>query len=145
MKRNDRKKRGATIALSIMLLMIMGCSAHSPFTFKNTYQIERVSDHQYEPHTNKVLISWESLPPTAKYEIISYIDVGRVWYGSLRRVHVSMAYMARELGADAVIAVKTWYQPHFWWAWITPHGSGVAVKIIDPSSVDLKEVRGYWY
>jgi len=145
MKKNDVKLGSACIVLSVMLLLSMGCSAHSILIAKHTYQSMYVSHKTYAPHANKVLISEFTLPTTAKHEIISYLDVGKAWYGTLpQQVYVSMAYMAREIGADAVVSVKTWYQPAAF-AWITPHGSGVAIKIIDPSSIDLKEIPGYWY
>ena len=78
------------------------------------------------------------------FEIIASIEVGKVWYGSSKHILSSMAVRAREIGADAVIEVKTWRQPSGW-SWAAPHGSGKAIKILDPSSIDLSNFKGEWH
>ena len=126
------------------LLLLMSCSAHNPFIITNTTQAENVSNNKYAPHTNKVFITSESLPTTANFEIIASIEVGKVWYGSTKNISSSMAVRAREIGADAVIEVETWRQPSGW-SWAAPHGSGKAIKILDPASIDLSKLQGEWY
>ena len=127
-----------------VLLLLMSCSAHNPFIAKNTTQTENVSKNKYPPHTNKVFITSESLPTTANFEILTSIEVGKVWYGSSKNISTSMAMRAREIGADAVIEVETWRQPSGW-SWAAPHGSGKAIKILDPASIDLSKLQGEWY
>lgn len=56
---------------------------------------------------------------------------------------MQLAEGARELGADTVVEVKTWHQPAGW-SWSAPHGSGKAVKILEPASVDLSALPGDW-
>jgi uncharacterized protein YbjQ (UPF0145 family) len=69
--------------------------------------------------------------------------VGKNWYGSSDKVLQTLADAARQLGADAVVEVKTWHQASGF-AWSAPHGSGLAVKITDPSSIDLSALTGEW-
>lgn len=128
----------------IFLFYLMSCSAHSPMIIKNTIESQEVSINTYPTHTNKVLITSGSLPAASKYEIIALIEVGKVWYGSSKNVLSSMAERAREIGADAVIEVKTWRQPSGW-SWAAPHGSGKAIKLLDASSVDFSSIEGEWY
>lgn len=85
----------------------------------------------------------EALPDTARHEVLGELEVGRIWYGGQDKALVQPAEGARELGADAVVEVKTWHQPAGW-SWSAPHGSGKAVKILDPASVDLSALPGDW-
>ena len=64
-----------------------------------------------------------------------------MWYGSSDKVLDSLADGAREVGADAVVEVKTWHQSSGW-AWAAPHGSGKAVKITDPAGFDFTTLEG---
>ncbi|WP_163832643.1 YbjQ family protein [Spartinivicinus ruber] len=70
--------------------------------------------------------------------------MGKAWYGSSRKVFQSFADAARDLGANAVVDVRIWYQPSGW-SWAAPHGSGKAVKVIEPFSIDFSQVKGYWH
>ena len=111
---------------------------------RTTTDSEPVSANKYETHGNKVLIAEDSLPPSAKYEVLSQIEVGMARYGSVKTVYQLMARKARALGADAVVEVKTWHQPSGW-SWSAPHGSGKAIKVLDNSTVDLSTLKGEWY
>jgi len=111
---------------------------------RSTTDSEAVSAVRYPAHANKVLIAQESLPPNAKYEVVSQIEVGLARYGSVATVYQLMARRARALGADAVIDVKTWHQPSGW-SWSAPHGSGKAIKVLDAGSVDLSMLKGEWF
>ncbi len=125
----------------LILVFSFGCSPHSPFILKDTCESTKISK-VYPIHTNKVLITEESLPNDV-FEIIADVDVGDVWRSSYRNIRITMADMARELGADAVIGVELWYKPGITY-WVTSQGSGIAVKIID-DSFDIKEIKGFWY
>ena len=129
------------LIVCLILVFSFGCGPHSPFILKDTYESTNIRK-VYPLHTNKVLITEESLPSNV-FEKIAAVDVGDVWRSSYRNVRITMADMARELGADAVIHVELWYKPGIAY-WVTSQGSGVAVKIID-ESFDLKEINGFWY
>ena len=138
--------RGCLVAATTISLLLAGCSAHSPMIARTTTDSEPVSATKYPSHGNKVLVlvAEESLPPSAKYEVVSQIDVGMARYGSTRTLYQLMATRARALGADAVIEVKTWHQPSGW-SWSAPHGSGKAIKVLDKSTVDLSKLKGEWF
>lgn len=131
------------VLVTATVLGLAACSAHSPFIMKSTTDVTPVSANKYAAHTNTVWVTTESLPPTAKFEVLGQLEVGKAWYGSSRKVLDSLANGARELGADAVISVKTWHQPSGF-SWAAPHGSGVAIKITDPATVDLASTEGSW-
>jgi hypothetical protein len=42
-----------------------------------------------------------------------------------------------------VIQVKRWHQPSGF-SWVAPHGTGQAVKLINPEIFDLTQVSGNW-
>jgi len=128
--------------LALLTAYALGCSAHNPFIIKNTTDTTAQSAQQFPAHNNKVFITAESLSGDA-YEFIASIEVGRVWYGSSSKVHVSMADRARSLGADAVIEVRTWHQPAGL-SWAAPHGSGKAVRLKDSVSISASSLKGDW-
>lgn len=137
----EMKMKKAIILAGILLLA--GCSAHSPFIAKNTADVTAVSKNRYPAHSNKVLLTPQALPESAKFEVLEKIEVGKVWYGSSKKVAFSLAERARAIGADAVVDYKTWNQPSGF-SWFAPHGSGSAIKILDKSSVDLSSIQGEW-
>ncbi|MDX2300228.1 MAG: hypothetical protein NW204_10930 [Xanthomonadaceae bacterium] len=136
-------KRKQIAWMCAMAVAVMGCSAHSPFILKSTTDVKQASATTYESHSNRIYVTRAALPPTAKYEVLGDLEVGKVWYGSSGKVLVSLADGARKLGADAVVEVKTWHQPSGW-SWAAPHGSGKAIKITEPTSVDLASLEGEW-
>ncbi len=127
----------------VMALWLTGCSAHSPFILTSTTDVNQPSATRYAPHSSRILVTSANLPATAKYEVLGQLEVGKVWYGSSRNVLQSLADGARNLGADAVVEVKTWRQPSGW-SWAAPHGSGMAVKITEPGSVEFSILGGDW-
>ncbi len=127
----------------VIVAGLTGCSAHSPLIVKNTTDVDQLSAKKYAAHSNRVYVTSASLPVTVKYEVLGQLEVGKVWYGSSGSVLQSLADGARKLGADAVVEVKTWHQPSGW-SWWAPHGSGKAVKITEPASVDFSSLGGDW-
>ena len=127
----------------VIVVGLTGCSAHNPLIVKNTTDVKQLSSTRYAPHSNRVYVTSASLPTTVEYEILGQLEVGKVWYGSSGNVLESLADGARKLGADAVVDVQTWHQPSGW-SWAAPHGSGRAVKIIEPASVDFPSLGGDW-
>lgn len=121
--------RSTRIVLLAGLAALAGCSAHNPLIVGHTTQVQPVSSESYAAHQARVLVTEAKLAPEVEYEVIAQIDVGRAWYGRSMSVHEQLARRARDLGADAVVEVETWFQPsgYSWWA---PHGRGKAVKIV---------------
>jgi len=128
----------------IIAFVLSGCSAHNPFIVSNTTDTKSVSTTKYPPHTNKVYVTENSLPASMKYEILESIEVGKVWYGSSDNVKKSMADRAREIGANAVIEIKTWHQPSGF-SWAAPHGSGKAVRMSQPDFETLSKRQDEWF
>jgi hypothetical protein len=136
--------RRGSIFVTVLCLVLSACSAHSPFIMKNTTESAVVSPKKYPPNHDKVFVTEQSLPAGVDYDVIGTIEVGKVWYGSSDNVLTSMADRARELGANAVIQVKTWHQPSGF-SWAAPHGSGEAVRIKDTGSLTSLRVAGDWH
>ena len=130
-------------AIILVGILLAGCSAHSPFITKNTENVTTVSQSRYQAHSNKVLVTSETIPESEKIEVLETIEVGKVSYGSSKDVASSLAERARAIGADAIIDYKTWKQPSGF-SWFAPHGSGKAIKILDKSSIDLSSINGEW-
>jgi hypothetical protein len=125
-------------------LLVSACSAHNPFIVSNKTISSPVAEAKWPPHSDKVFFTEQSLPSSVRFELISTIDVGKVWYGSSKGVYTSMALRARQLGANAVIQVKTWHQPSGF-SWAAPHGSGQAIHIDDIHQLDALNVEGTWH
>ncbi|MGH2855381.1 MAG: hypothetical protein ACRDLF_14445, partial [Solirubrobacteraceae bacterium] len=94
------------------------------------------------PYSGQVFVTEQGLPAGVPYETIATIDVGKVWYGSDTKVLATMADRARELGANALIDVKTWHQMAGY-SYAAPHGSARAVCIKDLNQV--RSLAGEWY
>ena len=130
--------------IGLLGLLLSACSAHNPLIITNTTQSSPVSQSKYSAHAEKVFITGQSLPSSVAFDLISTIDVGKVWYGSSEDAYTSMADRARELGANAIIQAKTWHQPSGF-SWAAPHGSGQAVRISDIKVLDSLGIKGSWY
>ncbi len=89
-----------------------------------------------------VFLTQQTLPTTA-YTPIADIRVAKQWYGGTDEMLTLMAKQARDVGADAVIDVKTWQAPN-WGAWAAPHASGKAIKLKDRSMIESGQVQGDW-
>lgn len=125
-------------------LLVGACSAHNPFIVSNKTLSTPVSESEFPPHSDAVFFTEQSLPPAVIFELISTIDVGKVWYGSSESVYTSMADRARQLGANAVVQVKTWHQPSGY-SWSAPHGTGQAIHISDIHQLDALSIEGSWH
>jgi hypothetical protein len=131
------------IALTVAL-SLSACSAHSPFIITNTTESSPVSQSKYPAHHDRVFITEQSLPAGVEFELISTIDVGKIWYGSSNSVLGSMADRARELGANGIVQAKTWRQPSGF-SWAAPHGSGQAVRVRDIKALESLGITVSWY
>lgn len=130
--------------LPMLALLVSACSAHNPFIVSNKTVSAPVSEAKFSPHSDKVFFTKQPLPLSVKFELISTIDVGKVWYGSSKSVYESMAERARQLGANAVVQVKTWHQPSGY-SWSAPHGSGQAIHVDDIDQLDALNLQGSWH
>ena len=130
--------------LPVLALLVSACSAHNPFIVSNKTVTAPISEAKFPPHSDKVFFTEQSLPSTVKFELISTIDVGKVWYGSSKSVYKSMAERARQLGANAVVQVRTWHQPSGY-SWSAPHGSGQAIRVDDIHELKALSLQGSWH
>lgn len=133
-----------SIPLALFTLLVSGCAVHSPMRMTSMTSVSKQAEKTFPPRTGKVFMTKGVLPASAKFESIAQIDTGKVSYGDTDVVFIDMANKARELGADAVIQVVSWYQVAAW-AWAAPHGKGHAIKILDKDSVDFSTMVGAWY
>ncbi|OPX91911.1 MAG: PEGA domain protein [Pelotomaculum sp. PtaB.Bin104] len=92
---------------------------------------------------DRIFLTNEQLPLVLKYDVLGSIQVGEDWYKSSDTALQAMANEARRMGANAVIEVKTWHQPSGR-TWAAPFGSGIAVRVINPSLVDFTKLTGTW-
>ena len=149
MTRMSTRDRTAIIAerSSIVLtvaLSLSGCSAHNPFIMAPTTDSSPVGQSKYPAHHDKVFVTEQSIPAGVEFEVISTVDVGKIWYGASDDVLISMADRARELGANGIVQVKTWKQPSGF-SWAAPHGSGQAVRVSDVKALESLGIKGSWY
>jgi hypothetical protein len=134
-----------TKLLPCFLLILCGCStAHDPFIIRDTTSASAQSPAVYPAHNRKVFLTQQPLPGGTHYELLETIEVGKIWYGSTRDISHSMADRARQIGADAVVEVKTWRQPSGF-SWAAPHGSGKAVRFPDAATNNFSDLEGEWY
>ncbi len=129
--------------VAMIFVILAGCSVHSPLNIKSKTELRNVTGAGYPPHSRRIFVTRSSLPETVQYEVLGIVEVGKVWYGSTDEVLQSIADGAREKGADGVVEVKTWFQVSGW-SWAAPHGSGIAVKIINPVDFDWSALEGSW-
>lgn len=131
--------------LTAVALMLTGCATHSIFLASNKTSFDRdITIFRYPAHTNKVFVSQGPLPAAIKARVLGYIDVGTVMYNAPHIVYCRMAQKARDIGADAVVEVKIWYQISGW-AWAAPHGRGIAIRLAEGQIPDYSSMKGEWY
>lgn len=81
--------------------------------------------------TDKILVTFNQLPPEGAYQVIGPISVYKRWFGGTGAAMTLLGEKARSLGANAVVETRVWLAPAFP-AQVAPHGSGIAVRIDDP-------------
>lgn len=125
--------------------LLSGCAAHSPMILRDTVDVAPAAGAgAAASHSRKVWVSEGGLPASVRYEVLGTLDAGTIWYGGGDKVDRQMAERARAMGADAVINVRHWRQPSGL-AWAAPHGSGQAVKILNPGAAKLDASPGAWF
>ena len=127
------------IALGAVLLLVSGCAVGTEQPTSATYPLHA---NTYAPHTRPVFVTKWSLPADM-FEAIADLEASKGWYGSTDNTQQALADRARELGADAVLNMKSWHAPSAG-AWASPYSSGKAVKLHgDPKRV-LDGIAGDW-
>jgi hypothetical protein len=93
---------------------------------------------------NKVLVTFNPLPPEGAYEVIGPISVFKRWFGGTGAAMTLLGEKARSLGANAVVESKVWLAPAFP-AQVAPHGSGIAIRVKDPALLKaLADAESTW-
>ena len=119
-------------ALAGLFLLMAGCASGT----------HRLTAATYAGHTNPVFITKATLP-SESFEPIADLELSKGWYGSTDNTQQALADRARELGADAVLSMKSWHAPSAW-SWASPYASGKAVRLRgDPKQI-LNGVGGDW-
>ena len=96
------------------------------------------------PGAQSVLLTETPAPTGSSYKVVGFLKVERLWYGTADSAKRALAERARKIGADAVVDVKTWFAVGLF-AWAAPHASGTAIRLTDPSGIDLVALQGQWY
>lgn len=93
-----------------------------------------------------VLLLRTAPPPTVLYQIIGPIVVRKTTHGRTGWAQDRLADEARQAGANAVMYVRTHVGPS-WGGWATPHGTGIAILILEPSAEEVSQLpnlQGEW-
>jgi len=120
------------VVLIGLLMLVGGCAAGT----------RQLTSTTYPAHTNLVFVTKSTLLPES-FEPIADLEESKGWYGSTDNTQQALADRARELGADAVLNMKSWHAPSAW-SWASPYSSGKAVKLRgDPKQI-LNGIAGDW-
>jgi hypothetical protein len=78
----------------------------------------------------KVLVTTSALPAEGEFKVLGPLSVHARWPGSTSKATKLLAEQAKSMGANAVVEARVWQDLAFP-AGIAPHGSGIAVRIVD--------------
>jgi len=120
------------VVLIGLLMLVGGCAAGT----------RQLTSTTYPAHTNLVFVTKSTLPPES-FEPIADLEESKGWYGSTDNTQQALADRARELGADAVLNMKSWHAPSAW-SWASPYSSGKAVKLRGDLKQILNGIVGDW-
>src|SRR2546426_11193060 len=120
------------LALLGLFLLKAGCASGT----------HRLTPATYAGHTNPVFTTKAPLP-SESFEPVADLELSKGWYGSTDNTQQALADRARELGADAVINMKSWHAPSAW-SWASPYSSGQAVKLRGDPKQLLNGLTGDW-
>ena len=113
-----------------VMVVLAGCTGAS----------NKITGTACSPHTKKILISTDTLPSSNDYEVIGMGKMVKESY-SQKGMEKRRADEARQIGADAVIGVRTWRAPAGF-AWAAPHAEGEAIKF--RPGFDVSKLNGQW-
>jgi hypothetical protein len=127
-----------TLAALAMLLGLTACA--------RTVQAPPAAATPLPPEARILLVRGADLPATVQYEVVGRIAVRKQSYGPIGWALDRLAAEARLAGANAVLDVVTAFAPAVWGV-ATPHATGIAVRITQPSVETVAavvRVRGEW-
>jgi hypothetical protein len=99
------------------------------------------------PTTQRILLVRGRVPESVTYNVLGALAVRKLSYGGPEWALQRLADEARTAGANAVIEVEITFAPS-WDGWATPHGKGIAVRIISPSVeavAKMPELKPVWW
>ena len=140
----------ASLVLIVLALWLTGCRSdpdtqsrvHSMWMLTSAAQTRPLTSVQ-PPVVNGMVFLTESDPPSGHWaEHIAKVDAGTVNDQPTEAVLIMLADEARKAGANGVFCVKIWRQGSGF-TWNAPHGSGLAVRLVDTNAV--ADLNGYWY
>jgi uncharacterized protein YbjQ (UPF0145 family) len=124
----------------LLLVLISACSERDTMPPPGADSVVKT----YPAHDRKVRLVKGDLPAGTRYEVLGKIKAIEDFYGPQSKAETTLAGLARNIGADAVINERAWHAPRAF-AWAVPHAEGTAVKLLSPPKVDLDTVPGEWY
>lgn len=93
---------------------------------------------------NRTLVTANALPAEGEFKILGALSVHARWPGSSRKATKLLAEQAKSMGGNAVVETRLWQDIAFP-AGIAPHGSGIAVRIVDEELLrSLAESGSTW-
>jgi hypothetical protein len=93
------------------------------------------------PNAGQVGMLRSPLPPEIKHKALGKIDSSKRTYGSVSEPIPLMTADTRAIGAGAIVKLNT-SQKMGLLAWVSPVGTGTAVKIEDPESFNCLAIGG---
>lgn len=103
-------------------------------------RVLNIDGRNYESHDERVFVTTLPLPLPSDYEYVGRIDISGDMTDSESAVLQRMANIARELGANAVVEVKTWQTRAFGGQQLV-HATGKGVRTDTHS---LAPLTGEW-
>ncbi|MYM25755.1 hypothetical protein GTP46_24305 [Duganella sp. FT135W] len=119
----------------VLLALFSGCAARSKVKLSENLP------EKFPAHAGPVCMLKSPLPNNVGYLIIGQIDSSKRTYGSVSELLPLMAADARNIGADAIVNLNTG-QKFGLLAWARPVGTGTAVKLKDPASINCLSLGG---
>lgn len=113
----------------ICLLALAGCGT------KAVVQPLKGSSKALPRYSGPVCLLPKPLPPDVKFTPLGRAVANQQWYGGFAKVNRALAEVARSVGADAVVSMRSHMKMGFI-AVARPQSWGYAIKLQDPESFD---------
>jgi len=127
-----------------MILVGFGCAQDNAMMVSdNTTLFNGTADPSHTAQDSKIFLTTDPVPFRDGYKLLGEIKVLTVWWGGFDPVYQEMANKALEIGADAVVEMKTWRQPAGG-SWAAPQASGMAIQVND-EKFDFTKMSGKWW
>ena len=96
------------------------------------------------PHHDKVFVTEERIPAGVDFTMVGTVETGKAWYGSTDGLPGKLADLARQIGANVVIQVRTGHHVSTF-SMASPYATGQAVLIRDVDALKKTALKGEWY